>query len=193
MAALNYGLIQRPKPGQKVSGDAWLVAEREQRILVALVDGLGSGEAAREVAERTVGCLRQAAEWDVVRLVEACHRALSRSRGAALALLLIDLPSARLDCAIVGNVEVRASHNSRIKPIPTHGIVGVHHGFLRPFSCHYTPKELVAVYTDGLSSKFDFDLEIARVGPQPQALAAHLAQQCGRLNDDVTVLVAELP
>jgi negative regulator of sigma-B (phosphoserine phosphatase) len=193
MAALNYGWVQHPKPGQRVSGDAWLVLEREEGILIALVDGLGSGEPAREAAERAVQCLRQATEWEVSRLLEACHEALIPSRGAAMALLLIEPRPAHLAGVIVGNVEVRASQSSRIQPIPAHGIVGAHYHPLRPFSCHYTRGELVAVHTDGLSHAFDFDLEIARVGPRPQDLARHLAHHFGRPTDDVTVLVAELP
>lgn len=193
MAALNYGLVQHPKPGQQVSGDAWLVLEREEGILIAMADGLGSGESAREAAEAAVQCLRQATEWEVSRLLEACHEALIPSRGAALALLLIEPRRAHLACVIVGNVEVRASQSSRIKPIPSNGIVGAHYHPLRPFSCHYTPGELVAVHTDGVSKAFDFDLAIAQVGPQPQELAHHLVHHFSRPNDDVTMLVAELP
>jgi serine/threonine protein phosphatase PrpC len=193
MAALNYGLVQRAKLGQAVSGDACLVAERKNGLLIGVADGLGSGEAAREAAERALSCLREETTGDVVRLMEACHRALADTRGAALTLLWIEPGPARLECTAVGNVEVRASQDSVIKPIPVNGIVGVQHGPLRRFTGDYARGELVAIYTDGISSKFDFDLEAVRAGMDPRRLANHLAHYFGRTTDDVTVLVVQLP
>ena len=50
---MRYGAINRNKPGNRVSGDAYLFHENGNHTLVALIDGLGAGEAAHEAAQKT--------------------------------------------------------------------------------------------------------------------------------------------
>ena len=193
MVTLNYGIVQRPKSGQEVSGDACLIEEQGSRILIGVADGLGSGFPAQEAAQRAISCLQEHPEAGVIPLMEICHEALRDTRGAALGLLIIEPETARVECLTVGNVDIRASQDSAVKPLPTNGIVGIRHHSLRPFTYSYIRGEWLVIFTDGVSGKFDLDWEMARAGKGPQNLADHLVRRFGRTTDDVTLMVAQLP
>jgi hypothetical protein len=91
----------------------------------------------------------------------------------------------------VGNIGIRVRSTAPIKPISRNGIVGYRLPHLREFTYPYIPGDLFVLHTDGISSRFTLDGAPWMEGAQDvQTLADAIAQNFGKENDDVTVLVA---
>lgn len=194
------GVVQRAKPGNLVSGDAWCLVEGEAGLLLCVVDGLGSGEPAHRAAAAQLEVVRQQADRSLPSILEASHAALLNTRGAATALLRIDPVARQVSFAGVGNVEARTRHDWHFNPLSLRGIVGANN-FRQPrvYEAAYQPGEWIVLHTDGLRARFDLELELMRAGQSgvlaggPQALAEQLCADHARDNDDLTVVVMQLP
>ncbi len=108
MAALSFGVVQRPKAGNSVCGDTYVVVEEGPRVVVGVVDGLGSGCEARAAAELATAAVRRHHAEPVSQILHRCDEALRLTRGAAVGLVVLYPDERRLQYAGVGNVELRA-------------------------------------------------------------------------------------
>ena len=179
--------LTRPKPGESVNGDAAVIRIDGERTLLALVDALGHGPLAAEVADHAREYL---AEADLAQGAEALlaglHQVLSRGRGAAGALLLA--AGGTLDYGGVGNVEVRATGASLgVHQVP--GILG--HGAPRIRIASTTLKvgQRLLMFSDGILERFSL-AEFARL-PVPEVCHT-LLNRFANPTDDATVVVAEV-
>jgi CheY-like chemotaxis protein len=103
-APLAVGVVCVPYPGETVCGDAWMVAQQEERCLVLVVDGLGHGPAAADAARAVVQACRQHSTRTPEELLAAAHTAAQGTRGAAVGLAEINTATQRLHFAGVGNI-----------------------------------------------------------------------------------------
>lgn len=191
MDSLSYGVVQRPKAGREVCGDAWQVLPGERGTLVAVADGLGSGPAAAEAARAAMRTIAEHAAAPLLDLMERCNEALRGTRGAAIALLLVR-PGRRIEAVSVGNVEVRARREVEFALVPTSGIVGANYRPPRVATGEWPPGEWLVMHSDGLRAGIDLDAELMHAAGGPQEFAEQLAAAYGRADDDLTVLVLEL-
>ncbi|RLC74323.1 MAG: stage II sporulation protein E [Chloroflexi bacterium] len=190
MAALRHGIAHRPKRGEQVSGDAYVIAEADGAVTIGLVDGLGSGEAAAEASRRAVRCITLNSTADLRELVTRCHEELRGTRGAVMALLRINPKAETVSFVGVGNIGIYAWSAEPIRPVSRGGIVG-HYRLpaLREFTYHYTPGDLFVLYSDGVADGLIADKDLPALGRiDPQAMADIIAQRYGVEHDDVTVI-----
>ena len=87
---LAVGVVCVPYPGETVCGDAWMVAQQEERCLLLVVDGLGHGPVAAEAAHAVVQACRQHHTRTPEELLAAAHTAAQGTRGAAVGLAEIN-------------------------------------------------------------------------------------------------------
>ncbi len=187
---LDWAAISRPADGESVCGDGHLVAPFPGGTLVAVIDGLGHGEEAAQAARAAIAVLESAPAVGVAELLERCHEALRRTRGAAVSVASIG--TGELTWVGVGNVEM-AVVDVAPETRPEHllvqgGVVGQSVPRLRPRSIRFGPGALLAAATDGvppgLASRLD------RTVPPREAAARLLDGAGGR--DDALVLVGRL-
>jgi negative regulator of sigma-B (phosphoserine phosphatase) len=191
MSRMEFGIVHRPKSGRNVSGDAYLIKEEEETTLICLVDGLGSGEAAAEAAQAAIRCVERGNNLPLSDIMAECHQALRGTRGAVMALLRVSFPESAIAFVGVGNIGIHIRSTAPLKPISRNGIVGYRLPRLQEFTYPYTPSDLFVLHTDGISSRFTLDDALRTKEAQDvQTLANAIAQNFGKENDDVTVLVA---
>ena len=77
----------RPIAGEDVSGDGWASRTVNGRRQVLVCDGLGHGHLAAAATHEAVRVFHAAPAAPPATIVEALHRALGHTRGAALAVL----------------------------------------------------------------------------------------------------------
>jgi hypothetical protein len=193
MATLNYGVVERPKPGNYESGDAWRVIESLGEWLIAVADGLGSGPAAARASRAAMECLATRPGEPLIRLLEACDQALQGTRGAAIGLLRVRPAEHYVAFAGVGNIEVRTVESSDFRPISTNGIVGGNYRAPKLFEAEYRPSEWLVIHSDGLRHHFDLDRELREPFGAGKELAERLAASHAREADDLTVIAVQLP
>lgn len=170
------------------SGDLHVVAEFPDGVLVGVIDGLGHGIEAAASASVAASVLSSSAGDPLEALVERCHEALRRARGAVMSLARFEGPS--MTWAGVGNVEgllVRGDGGVR-ETIPLRGgIVGYHLPCLRVATLPVAPGDTLILATDGIRGGFG---EALSPRATPQALADRILALHARGSDDALVLVA---
>ena len=183
-----------PYPGERRCGDAFLVKENGEAVLIAVVDALGHGDEAADIAEQAVASLGQTADPSAVGCLTACHTALLGSRGAAVTVGSIDLNRGELVWVGVGNVEAAALRGgangrpvSRVRVPLRGGVVGYHLPPLRESTASLAAGSVLVLATDGVVLT---SLEAVDLSLEPLALARHLHAAYARTDDDALVLVA---
>jgi serine/threonine protein phosphatase PrpC len=186
---MEYGAVNRNKPGNKVSGDTYFFHKNSDSTLVALIDGLGAGEAAHTAAQRAKQCVAENMDAALTELLQLCHKALRSTRGVVMMLMRIDLAKESVSFAGVGNIGVRVFGNSSIKPISRNGIVGYRMNNIREFSYPYTDGDVFILHSDGISSRFVVDESwVCDPKTDLQQVAQAIADEFGK-DDDMTVVV----
>lgn len=177
-----------PREGELECGDLAIVRADGESTLLAVIDALGHGPHAAAAAALAADHLTSASlEGGLLPLVEGLHAALRGSRGAAAMIVLL-APDGRLQGCGVGNVELRTV-GSRVPAVLTPGVLGASINRLRTFEGRVAAGDRLVIFSDGLSSRIDFD----RVrGLAPGAACDALMAQYRRTHDDSTVLVTDI-
>jgi hypothetical protein len=176
---------QRSYAGEVVCGDAITVVPGE-RTLIALADGLGHGGLAAEAAEAFCRFVAARSELGLRALMTMATEAISRTRGAAAALLRLDLTSGEMQFAGIGNIELQAVSREPIRPVSVPGIVGRRIRKVRVFSYRVHEGDLLLMYTDGISSRLTLGDYSKR---EEQEVADSVLDEHGKLHDDATCVV----
>lgn len=182
----------RPYPGESVSGDAWQLTGENGRYRLALVDGLGHGPEAAFAAQRALTTLAAQPALGPAESVQACHRALAGTRGAAISVVYLDLIAGELCFAGIGNVDAQLWQPARMERLmPYRGIVGAVMRTVREFVYRLEAEWLLVMHTDGIRGRFDLPALPAFRHRNLEGLATAILTDWGRPSDDATVVVAQ--
>lgn len=177
----------RPCSGERANGDTVVVRENGSWALIAVIDALGHGPRAEEVAVAAADTLLGLPESTGAQdAVEKLHRDLKATRGAAamVCVLVDDL----LEGCGVGNVLLRVQ-GARIPVILTPGVLGRRLHRTRAFFGKTPPGSRLVLASDGISQRFRFTDQRTK---NPAELCRHLMTTYGKHHDDATVLVADV-
>ncbi|MEM4222235.1 MAG: hypothetical protein QW097_02285, partial [archaeon] len=86
MKHLRYSFISRPKEGEKANGDLVGVINEDGNYLFYVIDVLGHGSEAQEVAINLKKIIEQFWQKSLDEIILKCHEGILGSRGAALFL-----------------------------------------------------------------------------------------------------------
>ena len=189
---LEWGVAERPLPGEILSGDHHFVAQTASGWLLAVADGLGHGAEAAVASQALVAVLQQHREQPPVELIRLSHEALRSTRGSAAAIVAIDRSRRLLSWVGIGNVEGVILHaDSAASPTEyitmRGGIVGYRIPGLQPSFLHLLDGDILALATDGIDS--DFVRAILPSHP-PRETAASILAHYAKPTDDALILVA---
>ena len=172
------------------SGDLHVVVPFPGGALVALIDGLGHGPEARAAASAAAALLEAHASDSVLVLVQRCHDALRKTRGAAMSLASFRTEDSSMTWLGIGNVggvlvlgngELAAGIGAR------GGVVGYQIPMLRASTVHVSPGDTLIMATDGIRGGFTADLAINH---EPQEIAESTLARFAKGSDDAHVVVA---
>lgn len=190
--SVSWGVVVRPKQGQSVSGDMYVVEPfTPHGLQVAVIDGLGGGEEAAKAAAGAVQVIRANPAQDATELMRRSHLALHGTRGAVLALLTFNLALRSVSFVGVGNIGIQVYSALPIKPISKNGIVGYRLPHLLKLAYSYNFGDTFVLYSDGVSSRFGLDTSLDQ-SMEPQLLAETILRLHGKTSDDATVLVVRI-
>jgi phosphoserine phosphatase RsbX len=189
---LERGAAGQAHGGHGRSGDVAVFAPSERGGLVAVIDGLGHGDAAADAAEKAAELLHEHADDPPQELLQRCHQALRRTRGAVMTLAWFDLEERTMAWTGVGNVEARfvragdrgdARHAS---PVVLGGVVGYNLPQVRMGTIPLEPGDAVVLATDGVRADYSSSLES---GIAAQELAERVLERHGKGTDDALAVV----
>ena len=178
-SALDIAVASRPHSGESCSGDAAVSTRSRAGALLAVVDGLGHGEAARASADGTVE-----------EVIAACHAALRHTRGCVMAAAMIGDAEDDLAWAGIGNVEAvvwspETGLRRRLAPRP--GIVGYRAEPASAQRVAFADGDVLIIATDGIAPPA---LESPPPGGAVTRIASTIFQRHALEDDDALVLVA---
>ena len=189
---LELGVAERPLAGEWRSGDRAVLVGYDGGALVAAIDGLGHGASAADAADTAAAVLSERPTEEPARLIERCHRALQRTRGAVMTLAWFDLVDGRLAWTGVGNVEGRLVRASAGVHTPTEGaftkggVVGFNLPSIRVTDTDLDEGDVVVLVTDGIQSNF---AQAIVAGGTAQDIADRILAQHAKGADDALVVV----
>lgn len=186
------GVICLPLEGEEACGDSVAIKEYCDRIVLLLVDGLGHGLLAAEAANEAVASFHQHASYGPQKIIEQIHRDLRKTRGAALAIVEIDLGEEDLCFSGIGNIIGRViSFKKSYRMISYHGIVGEEVRKCKEYKYPFFKDDLLIVHSDGLSSRWSRDDYPGLWFKHPTLIAGTLYRDHRRLQDDCSMIVVK--
>jgi negative regulator of sigma-B (phosphoserine phosphatase) len=180
--------ISVPKIGERVNGDAIVVCHGpDDRLLLAVIDGLGHGPIAAEASNAAVAAIKSATlDQPVLTLMQTVHAALRGTRGAAGTICL--LHGRKLQVCAVGNVQLTSTVTS-VPLVLSAGVLGMRVPKFRVCEAELKTGTRLALYSDGISTRFR--AEDTQSLP-PQAACKQIFERHRKNEDDATIMIADL-
>lgn len=202
-----FGLASYTKTGSEASGDSHsLLRLSKNKYLVALCDGMGSGEEANRTSALTIGLIENfyKAGFDNELIISSINKLLSlnnQENYATLDLCLLDLDSQEVDFIKIGAPFSVIKHETVIEKIEGGALpVGVLDN-VKPYSYQTAidTKSMIVMMTDGVTDAFgdvdefnEFLKGIDSINPQTiaQTVIDEAVRRTDNVNkDDMTILV----
>ena len=189
-AAFEYAGYGRPYLGERLSGDVALAVDLDDRLAIALIDVLGHGPDANELAVQMAQFVRENADVDPVRMLLSLHQTFQGSRGAAAGYAVIDPVSGRVSFAGIGNPSFRIMGASRTLRFPvSDGIIGARIRTMRAHDARMDAGDLLLACSDGVSS-FEVDEYPQLFIHNAMVVARTIVHRFGKDHDDSICMVA---
>src|SRR5438270_4086330 len=153
-----WAAMTRPAEGHTENGDAYLVRSEGKRLLLAVIDGLGHGEAASESAGTAIATIETNITQPVEVIMRATHEALRMMRGAVMGLAAIDRAAATIEYAGIGNTDFRViGGRERLRFISLNGTLGSRLERVKVFKENLPKVATLIMGTDGVSGRWEGD------------------------------------
>ncbi|MEP7245831.1 MAG: ATP-binding SpoIIE family protein phosphatase [Gammaproteobacteria bacterium] len=187
---IEYGGVCLPKAGELVSGDNWGIEAFRDQITVLVADGLGHGIEAGDASRAALDTLAAHPRYEPQALIEACHAAMARTRGAAVSVAKLVASGDRGSYAGVGNIVGRIEGSTANRHLVSHnGTVGHVLRKVQEFAFPWPKGALLILHSDGLGTHWDLSAYPGLAGRHPALIAGVLYRDYDRGRDDVSVVV----
>jgi anti-sigma regulatory factor (Ser/Thr protein kinase) len=176
-------------PGEYVSGDGWELRVADGRAVVAVADGLGHGPVAAEASDAGIEAFRSTSGNPSV-VLERAHQTMRHTRGAAMAIVDLDVDADRLVFAGAGNISGRLVSGVQDRTLLSqHGTLGVQIRHLQDAHYAWPDHALVVLHSDGITTRWTLADDGGLLQCDPAVVAAWLLRDHARGRDDATVVV----
>jgi anti-sigma regulatory factor (Ser/Thr protein kinase) len=184
------------KRGEGVCGDAWgcHLHPADGRLVCIVVDGLGHGPLAAAAAAAAMRVFGDRALLAPPDLLVEIHQALRTTRGAAVAIAVVDRERQVLRFAGLGNIaaSIIAADRSRQSLASHNGTAGVSMRRIQEFAYPLPPHGVLVMHSDGLATHWAPESYVGVWNRDPALAAGALFRDHTRGRDDCTVVVARL-
>lgn len=182
----------RPLPGEAGAGDAAVIRELPDGLLIGMIDVLGHGPEAHEVAVRIAEFLRASPVTDPAALMSGLHERLRGTRGAAAGLCRIDDETGQLTYVAHGNTRARRLWPKPTRLISRDGLIGTAIRQHQPQVLQLETGDVLLFYTDGVGDRFDLDDYRPAISDTPRALAHNVIELFGKAHDDAACIALKV-
>jgi anti-sigma regulatory factor (Ser/Thr protein kinase) len=188
--ALEAGAICVPVPPEEVCGDGWGMTSSQDSATFLLSDGLGHGINAAHASRTARELLIRHPALQPGAFMEAAHRALHRTRGAAMAVARLHYSSEQLGFAGIGNISACVTDGLSQNHLVSHnGIVGHNMRKVQEFTVPFPRRSLYIMHSDGIKTHWDLAAYPGLYLRHPALIAAIIYRDFARDRDDASVFV----
>lgn len=182
----------RPCQGERVSGDAVVIRPLEEGLFAAIVDVLGHGPEANELAKVIGEYLTRYGSADIAGLMTRLHQHVKGSRGAVVGLCAIDAVSGRAVYAGTGNTVLRRFGKTETRLVSLDGVLGQNMRTPRPQTLELEAGDLIVLYTDGVRDRFTSDDYPGVFHHAPKDVARIIVERFGKAYDDAACIAVRV-
>ncbi len=187
---IKYSVMSFPKQGETLSGDAFYIKPLPSSFFWGVIDALGHGSDANVTAVKALSILENNYNKSLMWIINQCHDALKKERGAAISLGRIDFGAKTVEYISIGNIETRIYSGERFIHLHSNnGTVGAVIPNVNPVVVPYIRSSCIVSFTDGISQRFDLDRNV--LAKSPQEIAYYIINSFRRDYDDTTVVVVK--
>jgi hypothetical protein len=193
---LSWAAAWRSKTAGLPCGDRHLVLRQGDVIMIAVIDGAGSGARAAQASATCHAALSALpGSLHLEDCFAAAHRACRETNGAALGVALIEPAALRLAWGAVGDIDGLLIRNAPTRQLRREsilqcgGTVGLHLPAVLCQSHRLAPGDTVIFVSDGIRQSYR---ALTASGSSAVGIAAEVLQNHGRSDDDAIVLAARL-
>ena len=183
----SYG---RPCFGERLSGDVALAVEVEGRLMIILIDVLGHGAEAYELAKPMADYAKDCPSAQPTTMLSNLHERFKGSRGSVAGCAILNPNSGEVAYVGVGNPCFRIFGKSRSLLLPASaGTIGSKIGKLKVHHAKMQPKDVLIACSDGVSERFGIPDYPQLLSHGVWAVARNVVRRFGKEYDDATCLV----
>lgn len=183
-----WGIWGRPCGGEFVSGDTAIVVQLGSKVACAVVDVLGHGPDAHELAKHIEGFLRDKMSVDPIATLNMLHSELRGTRGAVAGVAIFDPATGKVRFAACGNVVARRMGNQEIRLNSAEGTLGQSIRSPSEQTLVLQKRDVLLMHTDGVQSRFTSSDYPNIYYEHARTIAKTIVEKFGRSYDDATCL-----
>lgn len=188
MEGLEHSSLIRACRGESVSGDAVVIRPLAKGIFAAIVDVLGHGPEAHELALVIDGYLARHGSSDVSGVMTRLHQHVKGSRGAAVGLCAIDAATGRVAYVGTGNTVLRRFGKMDTRLVSQDGVLGQNMRTPRPQTLELEAGDLIVLYTDGVRDRFTSNDYPGVFHHAPKEVVRTILERFGKDHDDAACI-----
>lgn len=188
-----FGVVCLPLNGHPVCGDGWALAIDDGAALLLLVDGLGHGLHASDVARQAEHVFVSSVATTPLQVMEALHAGLAGMRGAVGMAVGITPSRGTAAAAGVGNIAGRLVGDEARRLLSYPGTLGVRMRHCQEVPHEWAPGTVVVLHSDGLSQRWEPPAYPGLWHRHPALIAGVLYRDFRIASDDACVAVLAMP
>jgi phosphoserine phosphatase RsbX len=190
---IDAGKYVRPCDGETLSGDTALVQWDDDGLLVAVIDVLGHGPDAHQLAIQLSGILSKwltaAAAPSPEEALSVLHESARGTRGAAAAVAWLNGRTLEGSVVGIGNVRCRLFGSVARTVEFKEGVLGCRMRSQAPFSFMLGPADVLLLFSDGVPGRFkSSEYPSLTLDPAP-SIASNVVRRFGKGIDDASCAV----
>ena len=180
-----------PKHGETICGDsAAIVFRPDGAIGILLADGLGHGPLAAAASQEAARIFKKQTEASPAVVLGTLHAGLRATRGAAIAVALIEPAAKRVSYGGIGNIAGFVIDTGGTRRMVSHsGTAGHTAGRMQAFHYPLYNRPVLAMYSDGLATSWSPESHPGLFALDPLLIAGVLYRDHARGRDDASVVV----
>jgi len=179
-------------PGEQNCGDTGLIREVGNSLSVSLVDVLGHGDAAAELADDIRQYLSATEVLAPLSMIKQLHEKFRGSRGMVVSNALFNTANNMLEYCGIGNITARIVGRRPHQFVNRDGVVG--YRMVSPVAHQWEmgAEDVLIMHSDGMTSRFANEDIAPKLNIPADALAEYLMDTYGKNNDDTSCIVVKV-
>jgi len=169
-------------------GDTGLIKVDHGQCFLGLVDALGHGKRASEVAVAARSYLECHFQDDLVALMQGLHEHLKGTLGAVAAVCRLDIDTGDLSHAGIGNIAVKILGPRAAKIVARDGVIGYRIPSVKEQERKLYPGDILVLHSDGIQDRFNTLDCTDLLGGTAETIASGILQKFGKQDDDASCI-----
>jgi len=186
---VDFHCVFRALADEPECGDIGVIRGWDDHCFLGLVDALGHGHEAHEVARLAIDHIEAHFREDLVVMMRGLHERLKGSKGAVAALCLLNTATGQLLHVGVGNITVKMMGSNPCAFVPRDGVIGFQVPAPRLNTRTVFPGDVLVMHSDGIREHFSPLDHAGLLEGDARVIAGRMLEHFSKRDDDASCIV----